>query len=550
MNNPQTLSMPGVKADAFAEPGLSPADFRQILNRRRWSLLLPSIGIILLSVLVALLLPPVYKSSSTILIEEQEIPADFVMTTVTSYVEQRLQSINQRIMSTTRLLEIIQRFDLYAEERDKKTTEEIVEIMREDVQLAPISTEVMDRRTGRATAATIAFTLSFEGQESPQTVLNVATQLASLFLEENLKVRERQAQETFQFLEDETQRVRTQLDAIEDKIATFKGQHINQLPELLQSNLQTLDLLERTIERYSEQLQTLKEREGYLQSQLAITSRDLEGNWAQKAQDRQKLELLEVELISLKTRYADAYPDVKRTRQEIDELRTRLDLPPFPTPIDANEENGESAENPAYVNLAAQLAGTTAEIDTIQHQIAKLEDRVADYRTRIENTPRVEETYNTLLSQRSNLQAKFNDLLQKSMEARVSQGLEKEQKGERFTLIDPARLPEKPFKPNRLAIALIGVVLGLGAGVGFAALREFTDTAVYDPETLSRQTGEGVLATIPIIVTEAEAALRQRMRWIKLGTAVVVLIAAPILFHFFVMDLDIFWAKLSRRIGI
>ena len=132
------------------EAVLSPADYIQIVKNRKWSLIIPALIIFLLAVILALTLPPVYKSTSTILIEEQEIPADFVITTVTSYAEQRIQSINQRIMSTTKLLDIIKRFDLYHDKQKKWTQEEIVEKMREDVSMEPISAEVMDRRTGRA----------------------------------------------------------------------------------------------------------------------------------------------------------------------------------------------------------------------------------------------------------------------------------------------------------------------------------------------------------------------------------------------------------------
>ena len=147
---------------------IAPMDYMKILKRRKWSLILPALLVFLTAVAVALALPSIYKSTSTILIEEQDIPADFVMATVTSYVEQRLQSINQRIMSYTRLSEIIQRFDLYPELRDKRTAEEIVEQMIEDTALEPVSTEVVDRRTGRPMSATIAFTVSYRGEKSRQ----------------------------------------------------------------------------------------------------------------------------------------------------------------------------------------------------------------------------------------------------------------------------------------------------------------------------------------------------------------------------------------------
>ena len=141
---------------------MTPGDYWDILRRRKWSLILTVLIIFLVAGVVAVVLPSIYLSQATILIEEQEIPQNFVMTTVTSYAEQRMQQLNQRIMSFSRLVEIIDRFDLYADLKDKKTTEEIVDKMREDTLLEPVSAEIIDRRTGRPATATIAFTLSYD----------------------------------------------------------------------------------------------------------------------------------------------------------------------------------------------------------------------------------------------------------------------------------------------------------------------------------------------------------------------------------------------------
>lgn len=527
------------------------SDLTAILKRRRWSFIVPAAFVFALALIVALALAPVYKSTATILIEEQEIPADFVVTTVTSYVEQRLQSIHQRIMSTTRLLDIIDRFDLYADERDNRTTEEIVAKMREDVVLEPISTEVMDKRTGRATMATIAFSLSYQAKESPATVQKVASQLTSLFLEENLRVRARQTSETSEFLREEAQRVRQQMDRIEAEIAAFKQAHINELPEMMQLNMQELSNIERNIERLQENQRTLKQREGYLQAELATTSPKWHKNWiAEKDEDVQRLEMLEVQLISLRTRYSDEYPDVVKTRQEIEDLKQRLDAEGVDYARKRGQNEEEKPENPAYISLSAQLGGVRSELDTINRLVVNYEKSALEYKRRIAATPEVEETYNSLLGRQANTRMKYNDLLQKTMEAEVAQGLEKGQKGERFTLIDPARLPEKPFKPNRLAIVLIGLVLGIGAGVGWGALREFTDDAVQNAEDLTRTTGFPVLSGIPAIVTPSEVQHRRRMRLVRMAAVIAAIPLAILIFHFFVMDLDIFWAKLMRRLAL
>ena len=162
----------------------------------------------------------------------------------------------------------------------------------------------------------------------------------------------------------------------------------------------------------------------------------------------------------------------------------------------------------------------------------------------------MEEGYKSLLVDRNNTQAKYDDLMRKVMEARVSQGLEKEQKGERFTIIDPARLPEQPYKPNRLAIILIGLVLALGAGAGTGALMEFSDSSVRSAEALTMLTSFPVLATIPEILGSKETAGRKTRLMIWAVCLIILVIVGITLFHFFVMDLDIFWAKLLRRMGI
>ncbi|MFH1984408.1 MAG: GNVR domain-containing protein [Pseudomonadota bacterium] len=511
-------------------------DYIGIARRRIKSLLLPALSVMVIAAAVALLLPSIFRSSATILIEEQEIPADFVMATVTSFVEQRIQQINQRIMSTTRLLEVINQFGLYADLREKWTTEEIIEKMREDIKLDTISVDTVDRRTGRPTTATIAFTLSYEGKD-PSTVLKVTTVLSSLFLEENLKVRERQSSETSQFMEDELQKVKVALASMEADIAVFKESHVHELPELVQVNLQSLNNAEQNLQRLNETLRSLREREGFLETQLASLPTDLD------TQDKARLSELELQLVHLKTRYSPLHPDVIKTTAEIAELRDKM-----MQDRDHGDGTTNLPENPAYVTTASQLSSTRAEIESIRKQMADQDATVAKYRRRIEATPKVEQEYNLLVNERASAQAKVNELTQKLMSARVAQGLEQGKKGERFTLIDPARMPEKPVRPNRWAILLIGVVLGTGAGVGVAAVREFSDHAVRNAEALTVATGVPVLASIPRIITRQDR-LRTRRRRIAWSVGSVVVLATCIaVFHFFVMDLDVFWAKLIRKI--
>jgi polysaccharide biosynthesis transport protein len=516
-------------------------DITQILRKRRWSLILPLAAIFLAAVAAAFLWPPTYRATSTILIEEQEIPREFVAATVTSYAEQRLQNLNQRIMSSTRLLDIVNRFSLYADKREKWTTEEMVDRMRKDIKFQTISADVIDRRTGRPTAATIAFSVSYEGGRA-DTVLQVANVLASLFLEENLKVREQQTAGTSKFLEEEAANVQQRMAALESKIAGYRGKNINSLPEMLQANLLTQDRLERDITQLNDQLRGLKEKDQYLKTQLAAMPPELE-NREQRAGDPEwtRLNGLRARLADLTSRYSAEYPDVIKAKFEIVEMEKRVQ-PPIELPA--------KIPNPAFITLSAQLAGIKSDIDTVNRQIGELSKQVSDLRYRTAATPKVEEGLKALLIDRNNAQLKYDDLMKKLMESRVAEGLEKGQMGERFSLIDPARLPEKPVSPNRLAIILIGLILGIGGGIGTVSLREFADQSARNPEELAHATGMPVLAVIPTIVT-----LRERRTQLYgnvltyLGVALAIGLAL-VLVDFYIMDLDVLWARLLRKFEI
>ncbi len=523
-------------------------DFVAIVKRRKLSLALPILAVFIVAVITAFVWPPVYRSTSTILIEEQEIPREFVVGTITSFAEQRLQTINQRIMSTTRLLAVINEFNLYAGLRSRVPTEEVIERMRSDIKLSTISADVIDPKTGRPASATIAFSLAYDGR-NPETVQKVANQLASLYLEENMKEREKQTVGASRFLEDEAKGMQAELARVDAKISRFKGQHMSELPELLQANLQGLDRVDNDIDRLRDQLRTLKEREGYLQTQLATIPTDTVN------QDKTLLKELKAKLVQLQSRVSDKYPDVIKTKAEIAELERRLkEQPKGEGKISlaglSQLSGADQPDNPAYVAIASQLVSTQTDIDSVQRQIKETGTRREDYRQRTEATPRVEETYRALMVERNNLQLKYDDLMKKVMEAHVAHGLEKEQMGEHFTLIDPARLPETPVRPNVPAILIIGLVLGVAVGVGGTSIREYSDQSARSGPDLARLTSYPVLAVIPEIVTWKDRMKASRRRMLVIGSTAATIILAVVVLHFFIMDLDVVWAKLARRLSI
>jgi polysaccharide chain length determinant protein (PEP-CTERM system associated) len=496
------------------------------------------------ALVAAFVWPRTYRSTSTILIEEQEIPRDFVITTVTGFADQRLQVINQRIMSTTKLLEIISRFNLYADLRRKMTTEEVVEKMRRDIRFATISADVVSQRSATPSSVTIAFTVSYDGK-NPQIVQQVANVLASLYLEENLRTREQKTAGASRFLEEEARVLQRNLADVDAKIAAFKARNFDALPELLQLNVQEHERIQRDIEQAREQLKALKTKEEYYETELATIPTE------SRDQDRSLLKELKAKLVQLESRYTSKYPDVSKTVMEIAALEKRIASRP-------DEEKGpvkkrltsvsDQVNNPSYVTLASQLAGVQSDIEAVKRQIADLQQKRGEYLRRTAISPKVEETYKALMVERTNTQAKYEDLMKRVMEAKVAQGLEKEQMGERFTLIDPARLPEKPVKPNVPVILVLGLFLGIGAGAGNILLQEYGDQSVRDPARLALSVPFPLLGTVPEIVNE-EDVFRRRARWKRSLIAVIIAFAAFVLiFHLFIMDLEVFWAVVSRRL--
>lgn len=511
-------------------------DFLAIFKRRKWNFILTAVCVFVIVIIIALAWPPTYRSTSTMLIEAQGIPSDYVRSTVSAFAEQRLQAIHQRITSSTTLIEIIKRFNLYADERKKMSTEEIVDKMRKKyIKLDTISANVIDPNTRRSGSATIAFTVSFEG-EKKDVVLQVTNVLSSLYLEENLKIGAQQTESTSKFIEDEAKTIKDNLAELDGRISIFKGKHLNSLPELSQFNLQSMDRTDSYIDQLRDQLRTLKEKEVNLQTQMVGIPRDVSNP------DRDRLKELRGRIVNLRTRYSESYPDVIQTKQEIAELERRL--------VSSAKDNSPagSPDNPAYIALASQLAGTQSDIASIKRQLDDAQTKKDGYRRRIESGPRVEEQYKLLLLERNHLQLKYDDLMKKLMEAKVAEGMEKGQMGERFTLIDPARMPEKPVSPNIPAMLFIGLMLSTGAGIVAAALREFIDKSAHTARDLSRATNMQVLTSIATIVTRDDIESKRKQSRKLLITTCIVLVAGLLIFHFFVMDLDVLSAKITRRL--
>lgn len=562
-------------------------DYLAAFKRRRAQIAAIFVVIFGIGTIVALAWPATYRSAATILIEEQQIPSELVQSTVTSYASQRIETISQRVMTRSNLMEIVERFGLYPRERQNETTEEILERMRDDIKLDMISAEVVDPRTGRPTAATIAFSLAFQGRH-PEQVQKVASELTTLYLQENIKTRTSKAQETLTFLSDESNRLTREISGLEKRLADFKAKNAGSLPELQPLLRDQIERTERDLTDTDTQIRSLEDRRFYLQGQigqldpygedvqtspgarLKALRTEYASTIARYSADhpdvlRMKREIqsmeretgqvdsgdalateiaaLKTELASVREKYSAEHPDVVRLQRQIEGLEADL----AKTPADSGSSTRRSPDNPAYVTLQAQLNATENEIQSLKAKRTTLENRRADMDQRLANMPVIEGEFRNLARELENATEKYREIKAKQMQAQMAQQLEAESKGERFTLIDPPVMPEEPVSPNRPAIFFLSLILALGGSLGYAALAESVDITVRGSKGVVAVLQTAPLAVIPYLATDSETSARRRQRrMIVFGAAAAVLVAMTLV-HLFVSPLDVLWFRAMRK---
>lgn len=566
-----------------------------VLRRRRAMILLVAGGGIVASLLLAWLLPPVYRSTATILIEEQEIPSDLVRSTITSYADQRIETIKQQVLSRTTLWKLVEQHNLYAPLREQEPAEEILRRFTRDISIEVINADVVDKRTQHPTKATIAFTLAYSGS-NPETAQKVANELTTLFLAENLRSRERKAQETTSFLRQEAEHISHHIEEVEGKIAGVKQRANGALPELTQLNMQLLNQADRELVDLDREIRAQEDRHSYLDAQLTTikpntpiiastgerildSSERLKTLRAQYAGSsaylspehpdiiklKQEIDGLEREvgevdlgadvakrlaseqanLATLLKRYGPDHPDVKRSQRVITALKqeaaTSEHIPTHGRDI--------KPENPAYITIHAQLSASKAALDALKSSRKDLKRRVQDYAARLERTPQIEPEYVELARDRDTSVSKYHEIRSRLMEAQVSEGLEIQRKGERFSLIDPPDVPVKPDKPNRPVILFLGLMFSLAAGAGSGALAEQLDRSIHSADQIRRLTQVSPLAIIPYIPNQQDlrAAIKhyRRLHWGTVGAGLVSLL----LVHTLWQPLDVVWFTLLRKLG-
>jgi len=515
------------------------ADYLQIVRRRKYLIVLPMLLLLILSVVVALILPPVYRSEATVLIEQQHIPTDLVQSTVVSLAEERIRQIEQKIMTINNVNKIIEKYGLYVDQRSEMSDTELAEEFRANSELTLVSADVISG--GRGKKATLAFKISFS-HKKPEIAQKVTNEIVTLYLDENIKNRTARALETTTFLDEEAGKFKLEIQKIENKIAEYKEKYSDSLPELLSVNVASINRVENELQQLSLQEKMLNERRVSLRTQLAITSPTAVTFDNARSNVPETFAALEAQYQFLLDKYSVKHPDVKAIKRKIDKFDKSTDSSPV-------VEMG-GITNPVYLQLKSEMDIAAIELQNIQSQRKKLGAILEQLETRVSQTHQVERGYYDLMRDLENHRAKYKELKSKALEARLSQTLEEEQKAEKFSLLEPARVPNKPEKPNRLKILMMGLALSVGVGFGAGFGAEILDGSIRGYRALEQITGIEPLVVIPYIENQQDLERSRKNKRNFVIITVILIIGSIMAVHFLYKPIDILWFKVWHRISM
>jgi polysaccharide chain length determinant protein (PEP-CTERM system associated) len=498
-----------------------PAQILRNLYRRKRLILSVFVVVSLLAVYLATILPPVYRSSMLIIVTPQRVPTSFVTSTVTIDLQERMRSIIREVLSRTQLGKIVQAFDLYASDTGL-TLEDRILRLHNSVGIKFHQNDV--------------FELSYDTKD-PAKAKQVTDHLGSLFIEQNLHVREQQAEGTRTFINAEKERLRKDLDEQETVVNQYKAAARYELPDQLDTNLRSLEQFRRELEAQTLRLAALQERKGVLQKQTVesdILGIDLLGGSLLGAEvsgtENVQVQMKKKELDSLLQRYSSKHPDVVRLNKEIQALEAENRDTSSSKPVSSTKA---SSVNPLKQVLQTQITDIDAEIQALRSQGERIRSQIGVFQARVDNTPmraielsKISRGYEVTLR-------KYQDLSTKSLESELSENMEKKLKGEQFKIRDPANFPFQPVRPNRLRIILFGLLAGLAGGVALAFVLDTLNTSFKRSEELDGYVNVPLLATIPASLTRGSVLEARRAQAVLVFASIGVLAVGVICIRLF-----------------
>lgn len=499
-----------------------------LIFKHRWLIIIPFCLALIAGIYLAITLPKIYGASTLILVEPQSVPANYVREIVSTDIDSRIATIQQQILSRTNLEKIIDQFKLFPGiGSESLLMEEKVASMRNSIRV-----EVSHSRQGPNT-----FSISFKDSD-PETAMIIANGLATLFINENLKIRETQALGTSDFLKDELGTMRKRLQDVEEKLRAYRERYRGELPEQLDGNLRILGNLQQQLSEREARLSDEKNRFIEVENQIQARKQLLEESSTARSGTNEILTLdqLKKQLENLQASYTDKHPDVVRLKEKIASLDAKYkneamqatDRPE----IDSSEKATRFLGDNTLSEQIKQRAEIRIAINGLADDIEKIKGQINTYQERVERTPKREEELLALNRDYNNIQESYSSLLNRKLEAEIAVNMEKKQKGGQFRIIDPARVPHEPISPDLRRLFMVVLAAGLGLGAGLIFLLDFLNSTLKDPEMFEDHLGVAVLATIPKVYQKKDICLK---RFNQVLTALSFVVAACLLAGFAVL---------------
>lgn len=534
-------------------PSLSPEHYLRILVHRKWWVISVFLVVSAATAGYSYRLPDLYTSETLILVDPQKVPESYVKSTVTGDVRNRLGTLSQQILSTTRLQKIIDSLNLYRQERKTLPREDVTAMMRNQ-----ISVKVVGDFGGGSDLQ--AFRIGFSGRE-PRLVAQVANELASLFIDENLKAREQQATGTTEFLQNQLQETRKALEAQEAKLKDFKLKHLGEMPEQQSADLQILGQLQSQLQLESDALARVEQQKSIIQTMMIPApvvevednvqprSSGVEGT---KAVGKPEVSAARAQLAALLAKgYTETHPAVRKVRALIEDEEAAMPgavakepvspapAAASPVPVPAPPQSAKRVPAP-YINttnpvLQSQLKQFDAEIAKHRLEQQRVSKQIAAYQSKLEAIPVREQQITELVRDYEISKVHYSQLLNNLQSAETATQLEIRQKGEKFSVLDPAQPAEKPSSPKRAFINAGGSLAGLCLGILLALITELMGMSITTPDQITESSGVPVLEVIPIIQTYVDRKVRRRrLTWATVcGLVVAILVSCAAFIHYY-----------------
>jgi polysaccharide chain length determinant protein (PEP-CTERM system associated) len=485
MANPPTTP---VSSQLFGD--LNFHDYLAIAKRRLFWIVLPAIGVLIATAIVAWRLPDVYRCETTILVDPQKVPESYIKSSVTSGIADRLSTIQEQVTSPAELKKLIDTMGLYPELRKRIGEQEIIRVMQQSIGVEPVSSLGSQFN---------AFRITFRGK-NPVEAAQVANQIAAMFIAENLKAREQQSYGTADFLESELQKTSQQLQQKEGELGALRSQYMEDLPESEQYHVQQAESLRMQVRSIDEQVSRDEQEKVYLQSVMASASPTVDMDLGAGTSPYQsQVENLQTKLNTLRSRYGPAHPDVRRLEAQLQQLKAKI--VPAPDNSATASPVARQSHNPV---VEAQLEKLDEDIAKQKASAAKVQNDIDFHISKIQREPIFWEKTAGVTRDYDTLRARYTSLLDKKLAADTASAMESRQKSERFVILDPAQVPEKPYSPNRPLLFLGGLIGGVLIGIGVVVVMEIMDESVRDGRQAERILGKPVLTGIPEILTSQQ----------------------------------------------